>query len=318
MRILIADDDTVGRKVLAKQLEDWGHEVWMARDGQEAFDLYRRHGLRMIITDWMMPRLDGPGLCARIRESEKDSDDLCFIILLTSKESSEDIAGGMSAGANDFITKPFHPLELCARLTNGIRILELQAELRRKKSEADQLARTDGLTQLMNRRAMLDTMRLDEDRMRREQRPLGTVMIDLDDFKKINDTFGHAVGDAVLRGASDCFAATIRGGDYVGRWGGEEFLIALPGADIIQCAEVAERCRTRLAAMRFTATDGTVIQTTASFGTASAEGTDRPELLDLVEQADRALYWAKESGRNLVKIYLESADSDPQRKRGGS
>ncbi|MHC4823773.1 MAG: GGDEF domain-containing response regulator [Planctomycetota bacterium] len=316
MKILIADDETVGRKVLAKQLQDWGHDVLMAKDGQQAYELFLEHDARMVITDWMMPKLDGPGLCARIRETEKDSENLCFIILLTSKDSSEDLACGIKAGANDFITKPFQPLELQARLANGQRILDLQAELQRKKEEADQLARTDGLTMLMNRRAMLDTMRLDEDRMRREQRPLGVVMVDLDHFKSINDTYGHALGDEVLRGASECFTSTIRGGDYVGRWGGEEFLIVLPGADTIQCAEVAERCRARLAAMRFQTTDGAPIQATASFGTASAEGVDRVEVLDLVEHADRALYWAKDSGRNLVKIYLASADSDRSPKGG--
>lgn len=316
MKILIADDELVGRRVLAKQLEDWGHEVLIAQDGEEAFRLFQEHHASMVITDWMMPHLDGPGLCARIRETEKDGEDLCFIILLTSKESSEDLASGIDAGANDFITKPFHRLELQARLSNGQRILDLQAQLQKKKAEADHLARTDALTQLMNRRAMLDTMRLDEDRMRRERRPLGMVMIDLDHFKSINDNFGHATGDAVLQGAAECFASTIRGGDYVGRWGGEEFLIALPGADIIQCAEVAERCRNRLSAMRFDNGKGEAIQVTASFGTASAEGADRVELLDLVEHADRALYWAKDCGRNRVKIYVASADPDRQRRLG--
>ncbi|MGB0952289.1 MAG: GGDEF domain-containing response regulator [Planctomycetota bacterium] len=316
MKILIADDELVGRRVLAKQLEGWGHEVLIAQDGEEAFRLFQEHQASMVITDWMMPHLDGPGLCARIRETEKDGEDLCFIILLTSKESSEDLATGIDAGANDFITKPFHRLELQARLANGQRILDLQAQLQKKKAEADHLARTDALTQLMNRRAMLDTMRLDEDRMRRERRPLGMVMIDLDHFKDINDNHGHAVGDAVLQGAAECFASTIRGGDYVGRWGGEEFLIALPGADIIQCAEVAERCRNRLAAMRFDNGKGEAIQVTASFGTASAEGADRVELLDLVEHADRALYWAKDCGRNRVKIYVASADPNRQRRIG--
>ncbi len=308
MKILIADDDKIGRLVLAKQLETWGHQVLQAVDGMEAFAIFQQEVPPLVITDWMMPKLDGPGLCSKIREEESDSDNLCFIILLTSKESSEDLAQGIQAGANDFITKPFEPLELQARLRNGEWILNLQAELKRKKEEAVQLSRTDALTQLMNRRAMLDTMRLDEDRMRRERRPLGLVMIDLDHFKAVNDNYGHNMGDTVLKGAAECFSSAIRGGDYVGRWGGEEFLIALPGADIIQCAEVAERCRNQLAAMRFTTEDGETIQVTASFGTASAEGADRVELLDLVEQADRALYWAKDSGRNRVKIYVASAD----------
>jgi two-component system cell cycle response regulator len=310
MKILIADDEMVPRRVLEKQLSNWGHEVLVAKHGSEALQLFHDHQVKMVITDWMMPGLDGPQLCAEIRKAEADSDNPAFVILLTSKNSSEDLAHGMESGANDFITKPFEKLELQARMRNGDRILQLQAELLRKKEEAVHLARTDALTQLMNRRAMLDVMRLDEDRMRRERRPLGMVMIDIDKFKDVNDTYGHAVGDMVLQETSKCFAQTIRGGDYVGRWGGEEFLIALPGADIIQCAEVAERCRNRIAALRFPLDNGSVLSVTASFGTASAEGADRPELLELVNQADKALYWAKDSGRNRVKIYVASADTE--------
>ncbi len=313
MKILIAEDEIVPRRILEKQLQDWGHEVIVAKDGREAIQLHQQHGTKMIITDWRMPRLDGPGLCSEIRAAEVDSETPAYIILLTGKTSSEDLALGMDAGANDFISKPFKPLELNARMRNGLKILELQEELLREKEEAVQLSRTDALTQLMNRRAMLDVMRLDEDRMRRERRPLGIVMIDIDKFKNVNDSHGHAVGDMVLKAAAECFSHTIRGGDYVGRWGGEEFLIALPGADIIQCAEVAERCRNRLAALRFTLDDGTILRVTSSFGTASAEGTDRAELLDLVNHADKALYWAKEAGRNRVKIYVASADVDNSR-----
>jgi two-component system chemotaxis response regulator CheY len=316
MKILIADDDLIARRVLEQQLLNWGHEVIVAKDGCEALEIFQQHDYKLVITDWMMPGLDGPSLCAEIRKLEVDSDDPAFIILLTGKTSSEDLAAGMKSGANDFISKPFNPLELEARMRNGRRILTLQGELMRKMEEAVQLARTDGLTQLMNRRAMLDVMRLDEDRMRRERRPLGVVMIDIDKFKLVNDNHGHAVGDTVLQAAAECFAQTIRGGDYVGRWGGDEFLIALPGADIIQCAEVAERCRNRLAAQRFSLDDGTILSVTASFGTASAEGADRAELLDLVNHADKALYWAKDSGRNRVKIYVASADNDaPKRPR---
>lgn len=310
MKILIADDDLIARRVLEQQLLNWGHEVIVAKDGRQALEIYQQNDYKLVITDWMMPGLDGPALCAEIRKAEVDSDNPAFIILLTGKTSSEDLASGMKSGANDFISKPFNPLELEARMRNGGRILTLQGELMRKKEDAIHLARTDSLTQLMNRRAMLDVMRLDEDRMRRERRPLGVVMIDLDKFKAVNDTHGHAVGDTVLQAAAECFSQTIRGGDYVGRWGGEEFLIALPGADIIQCAEVAERCRKRLASQRFTLDDGTILGVTASFGTASAEGADRAELLDLVNHADKALYWAKDGGRNRVKIYVASADTD--------
>ncbi|MHC4838992.1 MAG: GGDEF domain-containing response regulator [Planctomycetota bacterium] len=312
MRILIAEDQSDTRRVLMKALERDGHEVLAACDGEEAWQLYRQHGIKAIITDWKMPRLDGPGLCARIRADQDDRDDPAYIILLTSVDRSEDLAHAIEEGANDFMRKPFDRFELKARLRNAERMLALQEELRRKREDAQRLAMTDALTGLRNRRAMLDALHLDEDRTRRERQHLGLVMVDLDHFKAVNDSYGHSAGDQVLRQAAQVLQACVRGGDYVGRWGGEEFLIALPGADIIQCAEVADRCRKLLASQRVRLDQGMALRLTSSFGATSAEGADRPDLFQLIEQADRALYWAKEAGRDRVKIYVGSVDSGPR------
>jgi diguanylate cyclase (GGDEF)-like protein len=315
MNILIAEDDAVSRRLLQRTLENWGHTVHAAGDGEEAWQFYRQNRARLVITDWVMPGLDGPSLCQRICEAQQGSHDPAYVIMLTSRDSSEDLAAGLGAGANDFIAKPFNQEELRARLRNGERILALQEQLIAAREQMRRLAMTDPLTQMLNRRALLDALRRDEDRMRRERRPLGVVMVDIDHFKLVNDRHGHAAGDVVLRMIGQSLEACVRGGDYVGRWGGEEFLVALPGADPIQCAEVAERCRTAIAGQKVALENGGPLQVTASFGSASTEGSNRDELMSLIENADKALYWAKESGRNRVKIYVPSADSAARRRR---
>lgn len=314
MNILIAEDDPVSRRLLQRTLENWGNTVIVAKDGEEAWSMYQDNRARLVITDWLMPLLDGPGLCRRITEANADHHDPAYVIMLTSRDSTDDLAAGLFAGANDFIAKPFHQEELRARLRNGERILALQEQLVLAHEQMRQLAMTDPLTQLFNRRAMLEFLRRDEDRMRRERRPLGVVMLDLDHFKAVNDRHGHGIGDEVLKAVAGNLTSCVRGGDYVGRWGGEEFLIALPGADPIQCAEVAERCRVLIAAQRHPLESGQVLSVSASLGAASTEGIERCDLASLIQNADKALYWAKEAGRNRVKIYVPSADPSARRR----
>ncbi|MDP6963089.1 MAG: diguanylate cyclase [Planctomycetota bacterium] len=304
MKILIADDDPVSTRILAQQLETWHHTVTTTSNGLEALAAFNDDDYDVVITDWMMPGMSGPELCAAIREQEKRSDVSCFIIILTSRGSHEDLALALKAGANDFATKPFAPLVLQARLSNANRIIELHKELHRKKLEADKLASTDYLTQLRNRRAMWRNLEMDYSRMQREHRPLSAILIDIDYFKKINDRYGHKLGDRVLKTVATTLANSIRGGDYVGRWGGEEFLAVLPGADIIQSAEVAERCRNHIDSLRIKTENGEVVSLSSSFGVSSIDGADREDSNALLEQADQALYWAKDAGRNRVKIYV--------------
>ncbi len=301
MKILIAEDDTVTRRMLQRTLEKWGHEVAAACDGREALEIYRRGGYHLVLTDWMMPGPKGPELCRRMKETSLRSGIDPYIILLTSRNTPQDLQEGLDAGASEYIKKPYEQIELRARVKVGLRILEMQQELHR-------LASTDQLTNLLNRRELVKLLRRDEDRMRRENRPMGILMADVDHFKNVNDSYGHDLGDQVLIRVAQSLEASVRGGDYVGRWGGEEFLVVLPGADVIQSAEVAERCRNTLEQQRFRTPDGGTLAVTASFGAASTEGADRCDVMELVQQADKALYWAKESGRNRVKIYVPSAD----------
>ncbi len=307
MDILIAEDDAVTRRMLQKTLENWGHRVIAAKDGEEALAAYTRGGIHLVLTDWMMPGMDGPELVRQIRSTQLYTSIQAYLILLTSRNSVEDLQAGFDAGGDDFIAKPWNDIELKARVQSGIRLVELQAELER-------MAHTDALTSLINRRALVESLRRDEDRMRRENRPIGVVMTDVDHFKSFNDRYGHDVGDQVLRLVGQCLAASVRGGDYFGRWGGEEFLLVLPGADIIQSAEVAERCRMLLESQRLRTKDGRVLHVTASFGAAATEGASRDDIMTLVQQADKAMYWAKDSGRNRVKIYVSSADPAQRRK----
>lgn len=312
--ILVADDDPVSRCLLVKTLRGWGHEVQTTDDGEEAWELFRSGKVRLVLTEWMLPGMDGLELCYRIRAASTGSSQPAYIVLLTAKDSVQDRVAAFNAGADDFISKPFHYEELRARVQAGERILALQSELIGAREKMEQLALTDPLTGLLNRRALVEALRRDEDRMRREGRPMGVVVGDVDYFKTINDENGHQTGDHVLRTVANCLKASVRGGDYVGRWGGEEFLIGLPGADIIQCAEVAERCRSLLSGQRISTRDNEVLKVTASFGAAATEGVDRESIMDLVRQADTAMYWSKNSGRNRVKIYVAGADPGLRRK----
>lgn len=310
MRILIAEDDPITRRMLQKALENWGHYVIPTCDGSEAWSLYQEGAARFLITDWMMPGVDGPELCRRIRAANTGSSEPVYIILLTSRGSVQDLAAGFQAGADDFIAKPFNPDELRARVQAGERIIALQSQLWAAREEMARLALTDPLTGILNRRALMDTLRRDEDRMRRENRAISVVMVDVDRFKEINDRYGHQTGDRVLQTVANCLMASVRGGDEVGRWGGEEFLLVLPGADIIQAAEVAERCRALLESHQVRNEESQLLSVRASFGVSSTEGADRTDIMSLVQQADKAMYWAKESGRNRVKIFVGTAQQD--------
>lgn len=306
MDILIAEDDAVSRKKLKKALENWGHIVTTATNGEEAWTRYQQGKPPMVITDWQMPGMDGLELCKRIKgdtgtKGQTEDADAVYVIMLTANDSKGELAEGLESGADDYVTKPFDRIELQARIRAGERIIRLNQEMTR-------LALTDALTQLPNRRAILKTLRIEESRMLRERRPVGIVMADIDHFKSFNDTYGHQTGDRVLKMVADCLAGSLRAGDQVGRWGGEEFLCVLPGADLIQCAEIAERCRAFVGQQRLTSETGEVLKVSASLGAASTEGADRLDIMTLVQQADKAMYWAKEAGRNRVKIYVSRAD----------
>ncbi len=305
MRILIADDDAFMRRILEASLTQAGHEVLTVADGQAAWEVLEHDSVRLVITDWIMPGMDGPALIRRIRGAELPY--YVYVILLTARDSKDDVVQGLEAGADDYLTKPFNPNELRARIAIGQRILDLETRLRAARDQLRELATRDSLTGLLNRRAIYEHAEAALARARREARPLGLAMLDIDHFKSVNDRFGHAVGDQALCLVADTIIRSRRPYDWVGRWGGEEFLLVLPGAGPEEAGKVAERVRAAVAAASLRLQDGGHLRLQVSVGVA---GTSRatPATLDmLIQQADEALYCAKRAGRNRVCVYQDGA-----------
>lgn len=296
MRILIADDDAVSRVLLKKTLERMEHDVVAVNDGSAAIAaLLDTDGPRLAIIDWMMPGADGLAVC---REVRLHSEAYIYVILLTSRESAEDMVVGLEAGADDFLTKPFNQGEMRARLRSGIRVLDLQARLLAAQEAMRHHASLDHLTGLWNRRMVLEQLDRELNRVKREKRPLSVAMLDIDRFKGINDRHGHAAGDAVLRDTAAAISSQLREYDFVGRYGGEEFI--LPGCELAEGEMIAERVRARIAAepVRY----GELrIPVTASLGVANTR-TAMIVGTDLIAAADEALYRAKENGRDRVEV----------------
>jgi len=306
MRVLIADDSIVSRHLLDATLRKWGYEVIVACDGVEAWNvLQTAEAPKLVILDWVMPGLTGPEVCRRIRESAREKDTYTYVLLLTSKSLKDDLIEGMEAGADDYLTKPFDQHELKVRLRAGTRIIDLEQQLVTAREELREQATKDFLTQIWNRSSILDIFQRELIRGKREQRPVGVVLADLDHFKTINDTYGHFAGDAVLREFTKRMQASMRAYDAIGRYGGEEFLIVLPGCDENATAAQAERMQCALAAEPMDI-NGDQRQITSSFGAT----TWRPDMdLDvetLIRIADDALYAAKHQGRKRV-VYQSTA-----------
>lgn len=303
MKILIADDSLVSRHLLDATLRKWGYEVIVACDGLEAWEILQREGAPSVaILDWMMPGLTGPEVCWRVRQQAREP--YTYILLLTSRSLKEDLIEGMEAGADDYIIKPFDQHELKVRLRAGTRLVDLQAELLSAREALREQATKDSLTQVWNRSSIFDIMQRELSRSSREGAPLGVVLLDLDHFKLVNDTYGHFAGDAVLRESARRMQAAVRQYDAIGRYGGEEFLILFPGADEKSTASQAERLRAQLANEPMLLTE-TSITLTASFGVTAAVPNDGSTPETLIRRADEALYRAKKLGRNRVELLVD-------------
>jgi diguanylate cyclase (GGDEF)-like protein len=300
MRILIADDSIVSRHLLDATLRKWGYDVQVACDGLEAWNyLQANDAPKLAILDWVMPGLTGPEVCRRVREHAQDKDSYTYILLLTSKGLREDLIEGMESGADDYLTKPFDQHELKVRLRAGTRIIDLQRELVAAREALREQATKDFLTRIWNRSSILDIFQRELSRGARENRSVGVVLADLDHFKAVNDTHGHFAGDAVLREFARRMQSATRPYDAVGRYGGEEFLIILPGCDAHCTASQAERMRAALANEVMSINDRPH-QVTCSFGaTCWRPGMD-PSTDALIRIADSALYMAKGQGRDRV------------------
>lgn len=296
--ILIAEDDPLFRRLLQRRLENWGYRVIVARDGAEAWELLLQPDTAdLLILDWMMPGIDGVELCRRIRE--RDQDPYKYILLVTGKDSKQDVVKGLKAGADDYLTKPYDDGELRARVWTGSRILSLQRELIQAREDLRFQATHDALTGLWSRGATLDLLSAELQRGLRLHTPTGILMIDLDHFKKVNDTHGHLVGDVVLREAAQRIGQAVRAYDFLGRYGGEEFLAVLSNCTLDELRRVAERMRCAVAESAIV-TNAMNVDVTVSIGGVVTLGGTKD--LDLLSAADSALYVAKRAGRNRVLI----------------
>ena len=305
-RVLIADDDRVTAAILGKTLRRWGLEVVEANNGLDAWDLLQAPDRpALAIVDWMMPGLDGLELCRRIRQQESLA--ALHLILLTARDDRGDIIAGLDAGADDYIIKPFDLEELRARVRAGLRIVSLQQRLaqqvRELQSARDELARlagTDMLTELHSRRRWFELAASEFARCQRYRRPFSVLTADLDYFKQVNDRYGHAAGDAVLKAFAQVLRLQCRGTDAPGRLGGEEFAILLPETSTRVASDVAQRIVNACRALTIETAAGAV-QITCSMGVASVVlPGDTIDLL--LQRADEALYRAKHNGRDRLEV----------------
>jgi len=297
--VLVVDDSPVYRKLVEHALEDEAYSPVFAKNGREALELYARHAPSIVVTDWMMPDLSGLELCHQIREDLQHP--YTYIIVLTSISEKDNVVKGLAAGADDYLTKPFDPGELLARIGVGKRIVGLHREIDAKNKLLEEIAHTDSLTGLPNRRAIEEWGNRQLRGAARHGYSLWVVHADLDKFKGINDTYGHEAGDEVLRGFAAVLKENTRASDISGRMGGDEFLLVMTHVGGDQIRPTLERLRERFASKKFSF-GGESTSVTASFGVCGFQGKKPPEFLSLVQQADKALYAAKRAGRNQIGI----------------
>ncbi len=299
MRILIADDDRTSRNLLKVVLSRLGYTVHAEADGDAAWQVLQQPDApQLVILDWMMPGMEGIEICTRLRQVSTPEAAYTYVILLTAKGSKKNIIRGMEAGADDYVVKPFDQNELRVRLRAGQRIVELHRELLVVKRELFEQSITDPLTGVLNRRALLSQLEHEYDRAERTGVPFGLSMLDVDHFKAVNDTHGHTVGDAVLKEIVRRIREAIRPYDAVGRFGGEEFLIVLPGAGRSEIISISERIRKKICSTKIRLRS-LAISVSASQGVIAWDG--RTDIHGMIRLADEALYQAKAAGRNGVK-----------------
>ena len=300
MKVLIAEDDRTTLRLLESRLQRWGYEVVTASDGRAAWDILQEDDCpRLTLLDWMMPELDGLEVCRKVRKLVPEP--YRYIIMLTAKGGQEDIVEGLEAGADDYLSKPVDMHELKVRLRAGERIVDLQTQLLQARDNLKYQASHDMLTGLWNRSAILDSIDREFARATREQAPMAVIMGDLDNFKVVNDTHGHPAGDTVLRTTAMRLRGGMRRYDSIGRYGGEEFLILLPGCDEAEAVAQTERLR-RLVSDAPVLHEGLEISVAISLGVSVFNGVAPALPEEHIKAADDALYRAKAMGRNRVEI----------------
>jgi two-component system, cell cycle response regulator len=309
LKILIADDEALSRRLLEKTLERAGYEVVAVENGKQALDELRKlDGPRLALLDWIMPELDGPAVCRAVRVRPEQT--YIYMVLLTSKGSKEETVLGLESGADDYLTKPFNSEELRARLRVGERILLLEDRLVEARENMRFRATHDQLTSLLNRGAIMDLLTRELHRSRREEKTTAILLGDVDHFKRVNDTYGHVVGDEVLVEIAKRLLGDVRSYDFVGRYGGEEFLVILNSCDPAFVPSRAEEIRKSIGNRPIQTAKG-ALTLSMSFGVLLSSEWGPKSVEELLHEADIALYEAKAAGRNCLRIAKPPAKAEP-------
>ena len=293
MKILIAEDDYISCKALETNLKEWGYEVISARNGNEAWNLARKNDIRLAILDWNMPGIDGIELSYKIRnEYQEENSKYVYIILLTGRGGQEDIIQGLSTGADDYMTKPYSFVELKYRVQNGERIIK-------NEDKRIKLANLDNLTKLWNRNKIFDFLDTELNRGKSEKTPTGVIMVDIDHFKRINDRYGHLVGDEVLVEVAHRLKTAIRPYDRIGRYGGDEMLVVLPSCNNKEAKNIAKRLYDSVSKNRIS-TEAGPLKINISMGCVSNENRLQASRMELIQAGDKAMLSAKKKDRDRI------------------
>jgi diguanylate cyclase (GGDEF)-like protein len=299
MQVLIVEDSPVYRKLISDHLRRWELSSTVAENGSQAWSLLQRaDSPKLVLLDWVLPDMDGIELCRRIRQMGT-SRPYVYVILLTGKDGQQNMLKAMQAGVDDYLNKPFDELELKARLLVGKRILDLQDELIAARESMRHGATHDSLTGLLNRGEIMEFLNRELLRAKREQKTVGIVLADVDHFKQVNDSFGHIYGDQVLKEVARRIRSKMRVYDGIGRYGGEEFLLILPGTDSVTTMTRADEVREHIAARPVVSSHIREV-ITMSMGVAISDPSDECDVQALLAQADIGLYEAKRKGRNRI------------------
>jgi two-component system cell cycle response regulator len=296
--IAIVDDDPAIRRLVRLFLKRSGYQIVEFAAGEEARAALRTIAWDLAILDRRLPDMDGVVLCQELKANPEFKSR--YVIMLTGEDEQEDKVEGLDLGADDYITKPFQYPELLARIRAAKRIVDLQKELRETNKRLELLSITDGLTKLYNHRHFQDELARAFEESARYERPLSLAIIDLDFFKKVNDTYGHAIGDEVLKAVALMFQESIRSTDLAARYGGEEFAVMMPETDVDDAIKFAEKIRSLVEGTPI-GTQAASIAVTVSVGVSTVPHSRIHSAKELIVSADKALYRAKKGGRNQVQ-----------------
>lgn len=305
VKLLLAEDEPLQVKILERVLSRAGYVVETVTGGEEALARVLEGTFHFLLTDWDMPGMDGATLCRRVRQAKLPH--YLYILMLTGHTTEADLVAGFDAGVDDYVRKPAHEAELLARVKAGCRLIQSERSLSVALAQVLRLSITDPLLGIYIRRYLDEQLPREIERAHRYGHSVAVVMADLDSFKTINDTHGHAVGDEILRGFTMRARASIRqSSDWIARYGGEEFVFVLPETPLAEAAQVAEKIRSECAAAPMMTATGEH-RITASFGVAATPMAAEVSLCadTLLRYADDALYKAKRGGRNCVTVVTD-------------